>query len=290
MQELRKTQHLLDDGLYILKEFEDIPAELFKRMHKNVAQKALTKAKYAPHLRCFALTLHFYSPAAYNYVRKTFQLALPHPSAIRSWYNTIDAEPGFSEECFNTLKLKNEEYKKQNKCLICALVMDEMSIKKGFQRSLDGKMRGYVDIGVGTEGTSDLPKAKNALVMLVVALNDTWKLPIAFFLINGLSAETKANLINDALMRLHEVGVKITSLTLDGPAEHFAAVKRLGASMEMKKNAKPRFPHPVKDQPDIHVIIDPCHNLKNIRNAFADLSMIIDDNNNRIEWRYTGCT
>jgi len=68
-----------------------------------------------------------------------FQLALPHPSAIRSWYNTIDAEPGSSEKCFNTLKLKNEEYKKQNKCLICALVMDEIGIKKGFQRSGDGK-------------------------------------------------------------------------------------------------------------------------------------------------------
>jgi len=122
--------------------------------------------------------------------------------------------------------------------------------------------------------------------MLVVALNDTWKLPIAFFLINGLSAETKTNLINDALMRLHEVGVKITSLMLDGPAEHFAAVKRLGASMEMKENAKPRFPHPVKDQPDIHVIIDLCHNLKNIRNALADLSVILDGDNNRIEWRY----
>lgn len=158
-----------------------------------------------------------------------------------------------------------------------------MDIKKGFQRSRDGKMRGYIDIGAGTEDTSNLPEVKNALVMLVVALNDTWKLPIAFFLINGLSAETKANLINDALMRLHEVGVKITSLTLDGPAEHFAAVKRLGASMEMKENAKPHFLHPVKDQLDIHVIIDPCHNLKNIRNALADLPVILDGDNNRIE-------
>lgn len=83
MQELRKTHHLSHDGMYILKEFEDIPAELFKRMHRNVTQKALTKAKYPPHLRCFALTLHFYSPAAYNYVRKTFQLTLPHLSVIR---------------------------------------------------------------------------------------------------------------------------------------------------------------------------------------------------------------
>lgn len=108
----------------------------------------------------------------------------------------------------------------------------------------------------------------------------------SFFLINSLSSETKTNLINNALIRLHEVGVKITSLTLDGPADHFAVVKRLGANMEMKENAKPSFPYPVKDQPDIHVIIDPCHDLKNIRNAFANLSVILDSENNKIEWKY----
>lgn len=126
-------------------------------------------------------------------------------------------------------------------------------LKRDFKEIEMEKMRGYVDIGIeaGTKGTSNLPEAKHNLVMLAVALNDTWKLPIDFSLINSLSAEIKANLINNALMRPHKVGVKITLLTSDGLAEHFAAVKRLEASMEMEENAKPRLSHLVKDQPDM---------------------------------------
>lgn len=33
----------------------------------------MEKGIYSPELRSFALTLNFYSPAAYNYVRKTFE-------------------------------------------------------------------------------------------------------------------------------------------------------------------------------------------------------------------------
>ena len=41
----------------------------------------------------FALTLHFYSPRAYEYVRSVF--ALPHPSSLANWSSTVNCEPGF---------------------------------------------------------------------------------------------------------------------------------------------------------------------------------------------------
>lgn len=286
IKEMESTQRHLKDSSYYLNGFGDISTELFTRMRKNLTLGSLTKEKYPPEIRCFALTLHFYSPAAYNYVRKALEFSLPHPSVIRSWYSTVNAEPGFSDECFNTLKFKCQEYKEKNKPFICALVLDEMGIKKGFQRTSDGIVRGYVDIGAGNEGNNNLREAKDALVLLVVPLNDTWKLPIAFFLINGMGAQAKKNLILDALVRLHEVGVKISSVTLDGPAEHLAAANSLGAVMTMGEASKPYFPHPIANQPNVHVIIDPCHDLKNIRNALGELGLILDEDNNRIEWRF----
>ena len=45
-------------------------------------------------IRKFAITLHFYSPRAYDY-----------PSVIRSWYHVLNGEPGFTQESFNILKL-----------------------------------------------------------------------------------------------------------------------------------------------------------------------------------------
>lgn len=45
-----------------------------------------SKQKYSPALRAFALTLHYYSPKAYEYVRKTFDTCLPSTRTIRKWY------------------------------------------------------------------------------------------------------------------------------------------------------------------------------------------------------------
>ncbi|EZA51134.1 THAP domain-containing protein [Ooceraea biroi] len=51
---------------------------------------------------------------------------------------------------------------------------------------------------------------------MVVALDDNWKLPIGYFLIDGIDSETSSGLVKTALIKLHEIGVKVLSLTLDG--------------------------------------------------------------------------
>lgn len=48
--------------------------------------------KYPQELRVFALTLHFYSSTAYNYVRKTFAMSLPHPKILQKWYQAVDGQ------------------------------------------------------------------------------------------------------------------------------------------------------------------------------------------------------
>ena len=63
----------------------------------------------------FALTLHFYSAKAYEFVRKTFNLSLPHQSVIRKQYSKIPAEPGFTKPAFVELKKKAEEAEKDGK-------------------------------------------------------------------------------------------------------------------------------------------------------------------------------
>ena len=53
---------------------------------------------YPTELRPFTLTLKFYSKKAYGYVRKKFNLALPHPITIRTWCNHIDCDPRFTRD------------------------------------------------------------------------------------------------------------------------------------------------------------------------------------------------
>ena len=90
--------------------FSGVPLEMMKRLLKNKDGKT-SREEYNKVLKSFALTLQFYSSKAYNYVRETFELALPHESTIRKWYSSIDVEPGFSEIVFQALE-KNSWLKK----------------------------------------------------------------------------------------------------------------------------------------------------------------------------------
>lgn len=69
--------------------------------------------KYTPEFGKFCLTLNFYSPRAYNYVRKSFDTCLPHPKTIYSWYRTINGSPGLTDEAFKLLKSK-VQYSEKN--------------------------------------------------------------------------------------------------------------------------------------------------------------------------------
>ena len=98
---------------------------------------------YPAELKSFALTLNYYSPRAYNYVRDTFHNILPHPRTLQKWYASVACEPGFHTECINTLKIKVSECEGKGKACVCALMIDEMAIHKKIE--WDGqKFVGYV--------------------------------------------------------------------------------------------------------------------------------------------------
>lgn len=168
-----------------------------------------------PELRCFALTLNLYSPAAYNYVRKNLNICLLHPRRFDPWYSSINGSPGYTKEAMYAIKIKVEEMAKNGKKLICGLIMDEMAIKENIH--FNGKrLQGFIDYGTGTDNLDGLPKTKEALVFLLVAINSNWKVPISYFLTCGLSSKEKHSIVLSNLKFIHETGVIIKSLTFDG--------------------------------------------------------------------------
>ncbi|KAK7879526.1 hypothetical protein WMY93_033763 [Mugilogobius chulae] len=212
--------------------FSGVTKELLRRMEKG------NKSKVSEELRSFAMTLHFYSAKAYSYVRESFDLALPHPDTIRNWYREVSSDPGFTKASFIALQAHVQERQKVGKKTICALMLDEMAIRKHIEYSA-GRFHRYVDLGCGIVDDS-LPPARDALVVMVVAIDDSWKLPVAYFFIDSLTGEERANLVNECLCRLHSVGVTIVSLTCDGPSCHFSMLKALGANLDVQSMV-PRF-------------------------------------------------
>ena len=119
---------------------------------------------------------------------------------------------------------------------------------------------------------------------MAVGVNVDWKIPIGYFLVNGLSSEEKAGIVKQSLFLLHDVGVRVVGLTFDGLQSNFAMASLLGANLNVH-NMKPFFPHPITGQ-NVYVILDPCHMLKLTRNMFATVVKLLDMNDNEINWKY----
>lgn len=83
VNELSKSKSISENGLLCLDSVADIDiSEFLKRFIKNKGRTAISREKYSPALHSFAMTLHFYSPKAYNFVRQKFLAALPHSRTI----------------------------------------------------------------------------------------------------------------------------------------------------------------------------------------------------------------
>lgn len=159
------------------------------------------------HLLYFALTLHYYSPRAYEYVRQEFNNCLPHSKTISKWYQSINGKPGIMLEAVNAIKQRSNSVDYQ---LFGSLVFDEMAIRQHVE--YDKKFYGYVDMGENITVT-DTRLAKDALVFMVVCINGAWKIPLAYFLIDRISAEQKKILTLQCISSLHDAGMQIVCVT-----------------------------------------------------------------------------
>uniref|UniRef100_A0A1Y1K320 THAP-type domain-containing protein n=4 Tax=Photinus pyralis TaxID=7054 RepID=A0A1Y1K320_PHOPY len=243
-----------------------------KRKNLRIAQK------YPPELRKFALTLHYYSPASYRYVRDQFDTCLPHPKTISRWYRSIDAKPGFSSEALQAIKMKaaNTPYK-----IVASLVFDEMSIRRKIE--YDGLLyHGFLDMGANVD-VDESTVAKEALVFMLVSINSNWKVPVGYFLTAGLGVDQKSSLIRTCLTLLQETGVNVISITFDGLSTNFSLMTNLGCQINTDLQLKPYFSHPVTKE-RVYVFPDPPNMLKLVRNALADKKVLYDSQNSKIEW------
>jgi len=225
--------------------------------------------KYPPLLRQFAITIHFYSARAYDYIRETFKDALPSPSTLKAWYRTINGRPGFTEEAFSNLTEVVSQKKNRNEKIVANLCLDEISIKPSAE-FVNGENYGFAYGGPQESNTDGQPLASHILTFMIVALNSSWKLPIGYFPIHSFSGTERGTLLETCLQLLHETGVIVESVTFDGAVVNKSMVTALGANFDyFSPNFKPWFDHPITKQP-VLVFWDACHMLKLIRNALGD--------------------
>lgn len=206
-------------------------------------------------------------------MRETFQKALPHPRTLIRWYESVNGEPGISSEALKVLRTKAEDYSSEGKTLLCCLMMDEMAIRQHVQwnphtKRLDGLVQCHGLPRKINSNPDDALMATEALVFMITGLQESWKIPIAYFLINGISATTKTDLVCTVLTTLYNIGVHVVAFTFDGTKTNFATANLLGCQLQIGSDRvlKTSFPHPCASY-EVSIILDAVHMLKLVRNT-----------------------
>lgn len=269
-------KRLISDYEYVLLEnsSSSCAKELFKSKQANKLQNY---QQLTPVIKSFAQTLHYLSPTAYEYCRGLFDGALPYPHKIGIFCNSFGGTPGFTNESFATLKSVASD---TNQRMLCSLVMDEVTINRHLE--WDGKnMHGYVDLG-NDMLTDTSVEATEVLVFMLVSINASWKLPVAYFLTSSLTGPQKCTLVRECIKKAAISGVQVVSISFNCAPSNISMAKALGCSLDGPK-VKPWF---TWNKCKIFVFYDACHMLKLIRTAICEKQVLNCSNGKQIKWQY----
>ena len=100
-----KERSLIDDTTVdrLKEKFSGMSLELIKNQLINQGKNPKGR-RYYEEVKKFALTLNFYSPRPYDYLRTVF--SLPHANSLIKWTSSVESQPGifrcsFCHRCFN---------------------------------------------------------------------------------------------------------------------------------------------------------------------------------------------
>lgn len=112
-----------------------------------------------------------------------------------------------------------------------------MGIKKKVEL-VGSKFVGFVNLGFPVDDDEESIEkeiASQNLAFMTVSLDSNWKVPSAYFLINGLSAEIRKKLIIESLIQHYDNNVLIAALTKDGTKTNVSTFKLLGKIFIIQK-------------------------------------------------------
>ena len=260
---------------------DDLGIKLLLDMKQNLNTTPSAR-RYSDEIKELALTVYFYSPRAYRYIRSI--IPQPNPSLVRKWSASLQCDPGFIKEPFASLtcEVTNSPIKKD-----CCLVIDAMAIRSQTMWTPQyDKYFGFVDYGKEIPNPPTDKIATETLVFLLVGRRSHWKCPIGYFLGNKTNAEIQSQLVSKASELAAEAGLKVCSVTADGTAVNLKTFELLGCKFIANyDDMVTSFKHPTTGE-DVYAILDPCHMLKLARNALEAYGSFVDSNGNIIEWQH----
>ena len=141
----KRRERKLNTIIYNLKKkniismnFSNIHKEIFNNIEINSKKK--DGRRYSSEIKQFSLTLAYYSPKAYEYLRPIFYL--PSNKMLQLYCSVINGEPGLTTEAFSSIAARAASNPLSR---YLSITVDAMSIKKHvYYDEKSGKIKGLL--------------------------------------------------------------------------------------------------------------------------------------------------
>lgn len=243
---------------------------------KNFKNDAPQANKWSLKQKCFYLGIHVRSPKCYRYIRS--QVTAPSEKTVKNVLSLIKLQPGISPFLLNVLKKKTEKYEDKDK--LAVLCFDEVFLNMGlYYNPKTGLVEGYEDYG--KNGRTDR-ESNHALVFMVRGLNAEWKLPIAFYFVDGTCPSAMlTQLIPQVIRELKKIGISVVASVCDQGPTNRKAISDLRSNCDEGQH-DPIYK--VDDDKIVH-LFDTPHLFKNIRNHLLQSDLEFSPGK-RLQWHY----
>lgn len=282
LSELKEKLNISDEIADVLKDIIGPNEDLFDEVIKITDFKEIPLT-FQPIMKDFALTLDFLVPRAYRYITSEYKSFLPQPNAFAAWYKNSEADPGFSQECLDTITELVKCESDQCRTVICQLAFVEKEIFPQIQKIGD-KAYGYSTVSTIDKPSNDI--ADRVLMFMVVDINGAWKMPVGYFPVKTLNCNMRQNLIEKAIINVEETGARVLGVTFNGEHINFSTMKSLGASFGMDE---PVFTIKVAGNPPdraYYVYPDPLDMIRRVRLSFILEGYFLDGDGNIVDYSY----
>lgn len=255
--------------------------------NKNLFVKTQIKAsrcktlgmRWPVEVKNIACALQYKSPSCYKLLREV--LYLPSKATLNSFVKSINLHPGICEDLLTALKLKLDKMTELDR--YASITFDAMAIKQRltYIESTD-QIHGFVNLGNVLQNANNsiaLKVATHAFVVMLRGITNPWKQTIGFFFIhNTVKPEMLQTILNAAVTRVEEIGVRVQCVICD-----LEINQRLFFRLQGCTTSRHWITNPYDISRKLYIIYDPPHLIKCCRNALRKYD--IQFGNKVASWR-----
>ena len=260
---------------------ETIPCSIFC-LHSFLSRGM----RWHPAIIKWCVAMHSKSPAAYDMLRASHFINLPHKTTLTNYTNFTETVEGFNVDLLDRIWSDNDMGSLPEFKTNVTLVYDEMKMKSGLlfnQRT--GRLMGFVNLGTINYEIEQFEKrcheleskehiqplvATHVLGFLVRGIFSPLRAPFGFFPCRGATTSELSWCMWEGVKLLEETGFKVRALVSDG-ASCNRKLYRIHKADDIEDGKPPFYSkNPVAPDRNVYFICDTPHLIKTTRNNWEN--------------------